>query len=312
VRLPDGRRIEYREFGDPSGVPAMYLHGTPSSGSEGQWLDRPTRAHGVRLVSIDRPGYLRSEAGPDRSFTSVARDIGAAAEALELSRFAVVGFSSGGGYAVATAHVLPDRVTVVHLGGAMGSTGDAASYGISWGRRLLFGVVGRAPALSAPLLAGMLRLNTWELRRWLEFPDGAALALFRGPARGAQVAAVADYVRSRTPDELRIEMSDYLAGTGATQAVVDDVLAMGRPWQFDLSAIAAPVELWQGRDDPAVPTAYAEGLASDLPNARLHLFDGEGHFVFHTHGDAIAASIREHATEPAMPHPAGSQSQPAA
>ena len=31
VRLADGRRIDYLELGDPAGVPAIYLHGTPSS-----------------------------------------------------------------------------------------------------------------------------------------------------------------------------------------------------------------------------------------------------------------------------------------
>ena len=53
-----------------------------------------------------------------------------------------------------------------------------------------------------------------------------------------------------------------------------------------------------GRDgfSSTSPIAAAVRLASRLPNAQAHLFDGEGHFVFHAHGDAVVASIREHAS----------------
>ena len=63
-----------------------------------------------------------------------------------------------------------------------------------------------------------------------------------------------------------------------------------------MSSLTTPVEIWHGLDDPAAPVSFARRTAAQLPNAQAHLFDGEGHFVFHTHGDAIAASIREHAS----------------
>src|SRR5690554_337385 len=31
VRLPDGRRVSYAEYGDPEGYPVLALHGTPGS-----------------------------------------------------------------------------------------------------------------------------------------------------------------------------------------------------------------------------------------------------------------------------------------
>ncbi len=91
LRLADERRIDYLELGDPAGVPAVYLHGTPSSASEARWLHRSACAQGVRLVSLDRPGYLQSEPNPCASLIGVAQDVLALAQALELGRFAVVG-----------------------------------------------------------------------------------------------------------------------------------------------------------------------------------------------------------------------------
>ena len=121
LRLEDGRRIDYVELGDPAGAPAIYLHGTPSSASEARWLHKAANAHGVRLVSVDRPGYLQSEPGEDHSFVGVAEDVDAVARALRLDKFAVVGFSGGAGYALACAHVSAGRVTVVHVGGGLAS-----------------------------------------------------------------------------------------------------------------------------------------------------------------------------------------------
>jgi pimeloyl-ACP methyl ester carboxylesterase len=59
-------------------------------------------------------------------------------------------------------------------------------------------------------------------------------------------------------------------------------------------AARLPAEAAHGRDDPAAPIAAAVRRASRWPNAQAHLFDGEGHFVFHPHADAVVASIREH------------------
>lgn len=297
LRLPSGRRIDYLELGDPAGVPAIYLHGTPSSASEARWLHAPARAHGVRLVAVDRPGYLASDSRPGAGFTDVAGDVVALADALQLGRFAVVGFSGGAGYALATAHAAPEMVSVVQLGGGMGSLSGDGWQGFAWlPRRLVFGLIAHAPALSAPLLSRMLGRLARGIRDRLDSPADAAIWFFTGSDRGAQTAAIAAYVRQSAPDDLQGELRDYAAGTGATRAIMDDLRAYARPWPFDLATMTTPVEIWHGRDDPAVPVRFAERAASALPNARAHIFAGEGHFVFHTHGDAVVASIRAHAS----------------
>jgi len=294
LRLASGRRVDYLEYGDPAGAPAVYLHGTPSSAREGRWLHTAACTRGVRLVSIDRPGYLNSEPCPVASFTGVAQDVVAVAEVLQLGRFAVVGFSGGAGYALATAHVSPDRVTLVHLGGGIGSLAGDGGQDLPLPRRLPFKLIARAPAVSTPLLAGVFRLMRRGLRKRLDSPAEAALWFFEGPARGAQIPAVAEYVRTSTDEDLRNELNDWAASTSATRAIVSDLTAYVRRRPFDLSGVSTRVEIWHGLDDPAAPVSFAKRTASELPNAQTHLFDAEGHFVFHTHGDAIAASIREH------------------
>jgi pimeloyl-ACP methyl ester carboxylesterase len=58
---------------------------------------------------------------------------------------------------------------------------------------------------------------------------------------------------------------------------LDDDLAFTRPWGFDLGEIVKPVALWQGSADLMVPFAHGRWLASQLPDADVHLEPDEGH-----------------------------------
>ena len=78
IQLADGRRVDFIEYGDPDGAPAMYLHGTPSSAREARWLhDSALTAH-VRVISIDRPGYQSSDpiASPAFEKSATSRERG--------------------------------------------------------------------------------------------------------------------------------------------------------------------------------------------------------------------------------------------
>jgi pimeloyl-ACP methyl ester carboxylesterase len=291
LKLTDGRRIEYLEFGDPAGAPALYLHGTPSSACEARWLHRAACKEGVRLASVDRPGYKNSDPSPEPSHVTVAQDVVAVARELGFESFATVGFSGGAGYALAAAHVAPEAVTVVHLGGGMTSMNLAT--GLPWQRRLGFRFVALSPATATVLFRRMGRRLGKQLQQYLdESPEKAAKELFSGAALGAQAAAAEEYVRTTGSEELRIEITDYMAGAASARAVINDILAIVRPAALELGGLTTPVEIWHGLADPAVPVSFAEGLASRLPNARTHLFGGEGHFVFHSHAEEVVASIR--------------------
>jgi pimeloyl-ACP methyl ester carboxylesterase len=289
-----GRRVDYLEFGDPAGVPALHLHGTPSSASSGAWLDAAARAHGIRLVSPDRPGYLGSAVAPDPSLGGTSEHLLAFARGLGLERFGVAAFSGGAAFAFGLAYLAPDQVTVVHVGGGLGSLAATGTDVLGRGRRLMFRAL-TAPVAGAPLRGAMV----WHMRRAVGRPLSRSAAegaeeLFEGAARGAQVKAVAAYIRDSPDDLLQREISDQL-DSASSDGLVNDVRAYLRPWPFGLEEIRTRVEIWHGLDDPAVPPGFARAAGSRLQDGEVHMLDGEGHFVFHTHADEVAASIREHA-----------------
>ena len=70
-----------------------------------------------------------------------------------------------------------------------------------------------------------------------------------------------------------------------------DIAVYAGDWRSDLSALTMPVEIWHGSDDPAVPLPFARQLAASLPNATLHICDGEGHFVFLSHPGEVLDAV---------------------
>ena len=106
IMLADGRALAYCEWGDPTGSPVLLVHGGPGSRLLCPDEDA-TVAAGVRLLTVDRPGYGGSAPRPDPTLLDWADDVQALADRLGLERFAVVGFSAGGGYALACTARMP-------------------------------------------------------------------------------------------------------------------------------------------------------------------------------------------------------------
>ena len=63
------------------------------------------------------------------------------------------------------------------------------------------------------------------------------------------------------------------------------------PWPFPLSEVTTPVHLWHGALDTNVPIASARRLASDLPNATLHVSDSSDHDIGHQCSDEITTVL---------------------
>ncbi len=76
---------------------------------------------------------------------------------------------------------------------------------------------------------------------------------------------------------------------------VQDLQLYCRPWGLDLRNIDVPAILWQGSDDPIVPPEAAYYLARTLPQCRLEIRRGDGHYwVFGQFGmvlDAVKAAL---------------------
>src|SRR5262245_41182118 len=112
MTLGDGRILAFAEWGDRSGRPVLLFHGMPGSRLLCPDLGA-TETAGVRLITLDRPGYGRSGPHQGRTLLDSANDVRELADHLSLAHVSIIGWSSGGPHALACARGIPDRVTAV-------------------------------------------------------------------------------------------------------------------------------------------------------------------------------------------------------
>src|SRR5215472_2917359 len=248
-------------------LPVFWLHGTPMIGAPPAPLFAAAAEHGMRWVSYDRPGYGGSSPVPDRDVASGAADVAVIADALGLDRFAVLGQSGGGPYALACAALLPHRVI-----GAVSMSGRAPypADGLDW-------LAGMRPGSAAELDATLAGREALEAL--LASEDDFDPEMFT-PADRAALAGDWKWISSVVGPALE-------QGTGG---LIDDALASVRPWGFDPVAITTPVLLVHGTADRVMPSAHSEWLARRIgAGAELVLVKDAGHIsVFRAAPDALA------------------------
>jgi pimeloyl-ACP methyl ester carboxylesterase len=261
IARPDGRTVAYVDAGG-DGTPVLWCHGGPGSRFEPGALAPGAADAGLRMIGIDRPGYGRSTAQPGRTIAGWVPDGLAVADAVGVERFALVGVSTGGAYALATAALAPDRAT--------GVLACCALTDMRWddGRAMVHGDattgVWEAPDRDTAL----------QVAASVFGEDGSQL-LQPGTAElhAAEVAFLADPVfLARMVDAFPAMFAQGLAG------YVDDRLADGPGWgSFDVGSVTCPVLVLHGSEDSIVPVGHAHHTADVVPGARLRVVDGLGH-----------------------------------
>src|ERR1700712_2237228 len=111
VRLRDGRRLSYAQYGDLEGFPVLNAHGGLACRLDVASAAPAAQICGIRLISRDRPGVGRSDPQPDRTILDWTGDVTELLDRLAVDRFAVMGWSLGGEYAAGVGYALPGRGT---------------------------------------------------------------------------------------------------------------------------------------------------------------------------------------------------------
>jgi pimeloyl-ACP methyl ester carboxylesterase len=132
IQLRDGRTLGYAEYGMRDGKALFYFHGHPGSRLEARLLAEQAKHSGIRLIGIDRPGMGLSCFQAGRHLLDWPLDVVELANSLHLDRFAVVGFSGGGPYALACAYRIPQRLTACGIIAGVGHTSRFRSFLSLW------------------------------------------------------------------------------------------------------------------------------------------------------------------------------------
>jgi pimeloyl-ACP methyl ester carboxylesterase len=249
VDLPGGIHLHYRADGDPAAAPVVLLHGYGDSFTAWEgWTQALAAGH--RVLSIDLPGHglTRAPEGYRLSTDGYVGVVDAFATALALPRFALGGYSMGGGIAWHYALKHPERLAALILV-------DAAGWPLP-------------PPQQLPLA---FRILKYRAGRWLLAHIDNRPLIEEGLKRNVYDPAVITpaYIDrwaafQRAPGHRAILMSA-------------DLGALASASEATLAAIRVPTLVLHGEVDPLIPVASGRRFAAAIPGARLITYPKVGH-----------------------------------
>jgi pimeloyl-ACP methyl ester carboxylesterase len=259
----NGTNFVYREIGDKSGIPVVFLHHLTAVLEDWDPAIADGLAKSRPVVIFDNRGVGSSGGKTPDTVADMARDATAFIDALGFTRVDLFGFSLGGFIAQAIAQDRPDLVRRVILGG----TAPAGAEGIGNAGTVLQDAIAKAAA---------------------ENKHPKHLLFFR-PSKASQKAA--DAFLSRLSE--RKQNRDAAVTNEAIYAQIAAITKWGTAAAGSFDAIRQPVLVVNGDNDIMVPTINSVELARKLPNAELSIFPDAGHgAIFQYHGTFIQQALR--------------------
>ena len=279
VELPDGTTVGLYEYGDPDGRPVFAFHGVPSCGAGFDWAHEPAAERGLRLLAPDRPGIGLSSGPPLDVVGDHPARIAALADALGVDRFAVLGYSGGGPFAVACAAELGDRVTATAVCAGMGQVGVwAEADDFEKTDRQMLDLCTKHPRIAGIVLSASARMA--------RLSPASAQKSFVKQLSESDAAVIES---QDEPPEVTMALFVRAFRSGS-KGVVDDYRVIAKPWGVELRH-TGPLTIFQGDADTMVPLRHAEALAERLPEAKLVVWPGEGHLGPITHIEDILDAL---------------------
>jgi pimeloyl-ACP methyl ester carboxylesterase len=288
IELSDGRTLAYLDIGDPAGRPLFYFHGGPGSRLEGLLFDELNQKLGIRMIAPDRPGYGLSDFQEDRTYLDWPNDVRQLADKLDIDRFAVLGWSSGGPHAAVVALEIPQRLAVVAIAAGEGpyvsddfpqSELMSATFSGSRGNKLLIWSANSAP---------WLMRTAFTLARILIFRDPAGYGL---SSFGSNIPTKDKQFFTRREFSAGMVEALRQGAEGWTREYIIERL----DWPFKLDDIHAPTVLvFHGEDDPGLHPRTAEYMCVRIPSCDGPIiYPDEGHSVVYYRYEEIIQAMLE-------------------
>jgi pimeloyl-ACP methyl ester carboxylesterase len=254
----NGTSFTFRELGDPTGVPVVFLHHFTAvlDDWDPRVLDGVAAQHHV--IAFDNRGVGATGDEVPGDLEEMGADAIAFIRALGYDKVDLFGFSVGGAVAQMVALQAPDLVRRMILAG----TGPRGGGGI-W---------------KMPFIVGGAYTKAFLTRK-----DPRHFLFFPRTKEGKKAANdYFDRLAERTED------LDQPISSQARRAQLRAITRGGLHAPDDLSTITVPVFVANGDHDLMVASEHSADLAARLPNARLRIYPDSGHGgVFQYHHEFV-------------------------
>ncbi|MGY5854254.1 MAG: alpha/beta hydrolase [Candidatus Thorarchaeota archaeon] len=271
IAVTTAGEIEYALKG--SGPVLLFLHGGPGGYDQGLLDCEFWNEGGFSVLSISRPGYLRTPLTTGVTFEEQANAIEALLVSLGISEVAVLGASAGGPVALHFALRHPKRVSALILMAAVSQEYVVSEEQMESTMAKIF------------LSDTMVDFGVWIFdiltRRWPSF----SLKMSFKESVGLDSDDLNDYVKQvmSIPEQVSwfkrficttCPMSSRMAGLN------NDIEQLERVTFENLDEIMCPTMVVHGTADTDTSFSNAEFSANSIPNASLYRIENIGHLVW--------------------------------
>ena len=251
--------LVHREAGPVDGPVALLLHGYPESSYMWRHLMPAIAGAGWRAIAPDLAGFGNSPPDTPGTWERHVASIGNFTSEQELDDVVLVVHDWGGLIGLAWACEHPEAVRALVISGT-GFFADGKWHGM--------GQVMRTEGEGEKLIEGLDR-------------EGFA-GMLRSTSQAFDDAAIAEYWKAYEGEERRRAHLDFYRSM--------DFEKLGR-YEGRLAELNVPGLLFWGADDPFAPVAGAKRFERELPDTKLVVVDGAGHFVFEDAPERAAEAV---------------------
>jgi pimeloyl-ACP methyl ester carboxylesterase len=264
VTTQDGTQIHYNDWG--SGPPVVLIHGWPLNADMWEYQSVYLANNGYRVITYDRRGFGRSsQPWNGYDYDTLAADLAAVLEKLDLTGVSLVGFSMGGG-------------EVARYIGTHGTARIARAALIAAVTPYLLKDASNEGGVDREVFTGIMDGITHDrpgfLANFGKHFYGAGLLNF---------AVGSDF----------LAWSQGLAMLASPRATLQCVRAFSETdFRADLAKFTIPTLIIHGDADATVPLSVsAEKAAALVPHAELKVYGGAPHGLFYTERDRLNGDL---------------------
>jgi pimeloyl-ACP methyl ester carboxylesterase len=298
LQRPDGRRLDWIEFGDPEGRPLLYMHLDYGLIRWPRRAEREAARRRLRVIVPIRAGYGSSSPVPRSAdhLTTVALDYAAVLDHLGVAGVPVIALGADLRFALKLSLVRPDLVTGILGCAAQLPLSTPAQYERmdKWQRFILANARYAPKVLPFLVKAGFSLARRLGKDRFFAQVNGgspADMATFADPEVREAVLRGSDVTLSET--------------VSAHEAFTQECLSSERDWSELVHAARVPVRLLQGDQDPQTPVQTVRELMAVFPSLQVEFLPDTGQLLFFREWrrvlDEIAAFLPADAPGGAIP-----------